>query len=132
MDVQARYRTSQRLSVLRHLKGAPRLLAGRWAEEENFTLRQLVEDFAAEHEVAFLPKPGRTEGGLQVRLGSQASLGFGCAWVRLVAGCIKARLWHIRLVGIRLARVRADACVAETRGPIPLSRWLLNRASGRA
>jgi len=70
VEVQARYRTSQRLSVIRHLKGAPCLLAGgRWAEEENFTLRQLVEDFAAEHEVAFLPKPGRTEGGLQVRLG---------------------------------------------------------------
>lgn len=40
----------------------------RWAEAEepDFTLRQLVEDFASEHSVAFLPKPGRSERGLQV------------------------------------------------------------------
>jgi hypothetical protein len=44
----------------------PPRTGSRWAEEPDFTLRQLVEDFAAEHGVAFLPKPGRSERGLQV------------------------------------------------------------------
>ena len=46
----------------------PQRTGSRWAEAEepDFTLRQLVEDFAAEHGVAFLPKPGRSERGLQV------------------------------------------------------------------
>ena len=33
-----------------------------------------VEDFAAEHSVAFLPKPGRTERGLQVTPSANAAL----------------------------------------------------------
>ena len=32
----------------------------------DFTLRQLVERFAAENGLTFMPKPGRTMSGLQV------------------------------------------------------------------
>ncbi len=32
----------------------------------DFTLRQLVERFAAENSLTFMPKPGRTMSGLQV------------------------------------------------------------------
>lgn len=48
-------------------------MTNRWADEEDYTLRQLVEGFAAEHSIAFLPKPGRTERGLQVRPGPTPS-----------------------------------------------------------
>lgn len=36
-------------------------------DDADFMLRQLVENFAAEHGIVFMPKPGRREGGLQVR-----------------------------------------------------------------
>lgn len=45
---------------------APDPSGGRWEDEEDYSLRQLVENFAAEHSIAFLPKPGRTERSLQV------------------------------------------------------------------
>ena len=37
-------------------------------DDSDFMLRQLVENFAAEHGLVFMPKPGRREAGLQVRV----------------------------------------------------------------
>ena len=57
----------------------------------DFTLRQLVERFAAENGLTFMPKHGRTMAGLQVRPSSPPASRMQQAFVAL------SRPWHARL-----------------------------------